>query len=196
MRPRFPGPFLVEERFPITSKLLRPYSQGLHRSKDRDTLSTDLFFYLKTPPSFSIIFSISSLTCRENLASEGSMQSRLFSHPAPPTPLSSALVLHIALGYKRDVPPFLIPPPSYGQVPPFPTYNSIFSPHNLSISRACPLGLRGLAMEPGFVSQLTALLLCSQADQPYTGILNKKHSLFVQTTMSYESSLENNWYKG
>lgn len=53
--------------------------------------------------------------------------------------------------------------------PPFPTYNSISSCHNLSISLARPLGLRGLKMETGFVSKLTSLLLCFLADNSCTG---------------------------
>lgn len=73
------------------------------------------------------------------------MQSRLSPHPAQPTPTSTP-ILHIALGYKRDVSHSLFPLTSspclyFG---PFPTYNSISRHHNLSISLARPSGLRGL----------------------------------------------------
>lgn len=117
-------PFLTEERFPISSKLLPPHRVGDYIEARTGTLCLPIcFFYLKTPPSFSIIFSISRMTWRENLASEGSMQSRLSPHPPQPTPTCTP-ILHIALVYKRDVPPpYSHSPPapsSFGPVPYFP----------------------------------------------------------------------------
>lgn len=96
------------------------------------------------------------------------MQSRLSPHPAQSIPTYTP-ILHIALVYKRDAPPpFLFPltlsPCLFWSSPLFPTYNSISRHRNLSISLARPSGLRGLEMETGFVSQLTALLLCFLAD--------------------------------
>lgn len=117
---------------------------------------------------FHIIFSISKLTLRENLASVGSAQPRCFLHPARPGPTCAPL-LHIALINKRDLlHPLLFPlssgPHLFGAVPYSPP--TIASPchHNLSISLARPPGLRGLEMETGFVSQLTALLFYFLAD--------------------------------
>lgn len=105
------------------------------------------------------------------------MQSRLSPHPAQPTPTSTP-ILHIALGYKMDVPPSLFPltssPCLLCSSPVFPTYNSISRHHNLSISLARPSGLRGLEMETGFVSQLTALLLCFLADHSGQSVFEEK----------------------
>lgn len=119
--------FSVEERFPIISKLLPSYSKGLHRGKTQGHFVNKTVFYLKPPhhhpPSFSIIFSISRLTLGENLAPEGSMQSRdvFFIQHRRPLPTLPP-ILHIALIYKRDVPhPSLFPlssrPFPFGAVP-------------------------------------------------------------------------------
>ena len=118
------APFWWEKGFPsLPSYYLHTVRDYIEARPGRLCLPI-CFFYLKTPPSFSIICSISSLTWRENLASEGSMQSRLSPHPAPPTPTSTP-ILHIAFGFKRDAPApsySLSPwaPSSFGPVPHFP----------------------------------------------------------------------------
>lgn len=117
---------------------------------------------------FHIIFSISKMTLRENLAPVGSVQARCFLDAARPGP-TCAPILHIALINKWDLLhsplfPLSSRPHPFGGVPYSPP--TIASPchHNLSISLARPPGLRGLEMETGFVSQLTALLFYFLAD--------------------------------
>lgn len=81
-------------------------------------------------------------------------------------------ILHIALINKKDLHhplpfPLSSRPHPFSGVPYSPP--TIASPchHNLSISLARPPGLRGLEMETGFVSQLTALLFYFLADHSH-----------------------------
>lgn len=73
------------------------------------------------------------MTSRKNLASEGSMKSKIL--PFPHT-------LNIALGYEKDAHlPFIPFHPKPLPLPSclFPTYNNISFPHNLLLSHTLPL---------------------------------------------------------
>lgn len=150
-------------------------SYYLHTVRDYTEARTGIhclpicFFYLKTPPSFSIIFSISSLTWRKTWLQKGQC-SLDFSSSCTANPHPSPHPAYCFRTQEGCAPSSLLPltssPCLLWSSPPFPTYNSISPHHNLSISQDRPPGLRGLEMETGFVCQLTALLLCFLAFWP------------------------------
>lgn len=136
----FLPPFLMEERFPITSKLLAPYSLGLHRSTKEDTLFTNLFFLFENSPKlFHYLLHIKldlkskpgfrRVNAVETFSTSCIAAPRLHLHPHP------AYCFRTQEGCA--LPSSLFPP-----LPPFTTYNSISRHHNLSISLPRPLGLR------------------------------------------------------